>query len=360
MKLRSHYFFSFFLFFLLMLGLLLCAIISNKLLLLCLLGSIVFIAFYSYLLKNKKITLPFVYHNPAGSNYTLATLHTSYPLNIDVHAVDIIDPTTFRFSYPFRFMADPFIVEEAGMYYLFFEQFHFQSRELGADIALLSSKDLKNWRYEGFVLKESFHLSYPQVFKYENVWYMIPESGAVNEVRLYSTQQFPFKWKQQNVLLTEPIADATLLIRDGVFYLLGMLVNDNSLRLYCSDSLSEGWSEHPCSPIRVEAQNGTRPAGRIEELDGKLIYLVQDNSQGYGTGVIAYQIDEISTHSFKDHRLENNPILFKFGEDWAMNGMHHLTYLKLKENEYFCVVDGLGPSKYYKWRFSLKNFPRFI
>lgn len=360
MKLRSRHFFSLFILFLLMFGLLLSAIINNKLLLLCLLASIVFIAFYSYLLKNKKITLPFVYHNPASSNYTLATFRTSNPLSIDVHAVDIIDPISFQFSHPFRFMADPFIVEEEGMYYLFFEQFHFQSRELGADIALLTSKDLKNWKYEGFVLKESFHLSYPQVFKYENIWYMIPESVAVNEVRLYSTQQFPYKWKHESVLLSECIADATLLIKDGVFYLLGMFVTDNSLRLYCSDSLFVGWSEHPCSPIRVEAQNGTRPAGRIEELDGKLIYLVQDNSQGYGTGVIAYQIDEISTSSFKDTCLENNPILFKFGEDWAMNGMHHLTYLKLKENEYFCVVDGLGPSKYFKWRFSWKNFPRFI
>lgn len=322
--------------------------------------SILFLLILSYLLKSKRMTFPFIYCVQAGGHYTLGTINTEHPLSIDKDLIRIIDWKNTQFNPPLRFMADPFIVEEKGTFYIFFEQFNFKLNALGADIAVLKSNDLENWEYLGIVLYEKFHLSYPYVFKWENKWYMIPESVAVKEVRLYESEDFPFKWKLKNVIIENIIADSTLIIAESVFYILGMCCTDNSLRLYYSDNLFYGWKEHPQSPIRVGECNDIRPAGRPETVNRKLVYFIQDNSLGYGTGVIAYEINKISKTEFSDRRIENNPILFRFGNGWAASGMHHLSCIKTSDSNYFCVVDGLSSYKSKEWRFSWRNLPEFM
>ena len=37
-------------------------------------------------------------------------------------------------------------------------------------------------------------MSYPQVFKWGDEFYMVPETVAAYEVRLYKALEFPFKW----------------------------------------------------------------------------------------------------------------------------------------------------------------------
>lgn len=86
-----------------------------------------------------------------------------------------------------NYVADPFLACENGNYYMFFEVF---SRH-GGDIGLATSKDAINWQYKRIVLDEPFHLSYPDVFKWEDNYYMIPESAEDSSVRLYKAKKFP-------------------------------------------------------------------------------------------------------------------------------------------------------------------------
>lgn len=312
-----------------------------------------------YLIFGRSMTITFYYRIKAGNLYTIGTIKTNNPLSIYMDSIHIINSKNYHFNPPVQFMADPFIVKEKNGYYIFFEQFSSKINTTWGDIAVLKSNDLINWEHLGIVLDEPFHLSYPNVFKFEDKWYMLPETGSVNEVRIYESKNFPYNWElSKRLIKNKAISDPIIIISNNFFYLLGYANTDGSLRLYYSDNIFGRWEEHPRSPIRIGWLKDTRPGGRPEIINGKLIYFVQDHTYGYGTGVIAYQIDSISPTYFKDTRLKDNPVLFRFGNGWAANGIHQLSWVMLPDSSYFCVVDG---AKYYKrlWGWDWKNFPQF-
>ena len=103
-----------------------------------------------------------------------------------------------KYSDSTKFLADPFFLKVKDTFYLFFEH---KKIEDNAVIGLLTSTDGKNYNYRGTVLKENFHLSYPQIFEYKKNYYMIPESQGSNQVLLYKAKRFPFDWKVCDTLL---------------------------------------------------------------------------------------------------------------------------------------------------------------
>lgn len=90
------------------------------------------------------------------------------------------------------FIADPFLIYENNTFYMFFEVFNTITAQ--GDIGLAESNDSINWSYKKIVLDETFHLSYPCVFKNNNEFYMIPETNAVKAIRLYKADNFPYNW----------------------------------------------------------------------------------------------------------------------------------------------------------------------
>lgn len=90
-----------------------------------------------------------------------------------------------------EFVADPFMFHEDGPWYMFFEVF--DRAALRGDISLASSLDGLHWTYDRIVLDESFHVSYPYVFKAGNRYYMIPETNELDEVRIYKAKNFPYQ-----------------------------------------------------------------------------------------------------------------------------------------------------------------------
>ena len=256
-----------------------------------------------------------------------------------------------------KFLADPFIVEENNEYYIFFEKISYKLFSKGADIAVIKSNNLKDWNYLGVAIREPYHLSYPNVFKHKGIWYMIPGSNILDEIRLYESDNFPFNWKFKKTLINYRIVDATLIIKDNDFYMYGQAVNDRSLRVFYSNELLSGWSEHPSSPLRF-GMNETQPAGNPIIVDGRMLYFFQDHSEGYGTAVIGYEIETLTKNEFKDRRLVE-PVLSKFGNEWASKGMHHITSVTLKDGSLFCVVDGVDQEHEKSWNFNLLNTPEY-
>ena len=81
-----------------------------------------------------------------------------------------------------QFVADPFIINANGSWYMFFEVL-----EKSPDRGLISyavSEDGISWNYGGVVLREQFHLSYPYVFEWNGDYYLIPETVEAESVRL--------------------------------------------------------------------------------------------------------------------------------------------------------------------------------
>jgi hypothetical protein len=110
------------------------------------------------------------------------------PAGITNPVLTALDVTDVQAS----FVADPFIFYENNTWYMFFEVY-IPGVNRG-DIGLATSWNGLHWMYEGIVLSEGFHHSYPLVFKYNDSYYMVPESYQIQEVRIYEAYNFPYDW----------------------------------------------------------------------------------------------------------------------------------------------------------------------
>lgn len=240
---------------------------------------------------------------------------------------------------PSSFVADPFLVQERGVFYLFFELFNIESQR--GEIGVASSSDGYSWRYLGVVLRETFHLSYPYVFQHRGRYFMIPESRAGGEVRLYRAKNFPLTWEFDTTLFEGSYADSSIVYHDKRWWIFSER-QAYTLTIWHSPTLQGPWEQHPVSPLYAEDRSRTRPGGRIVEVGGKLIRFSQDNVGGYGKRVRAFEIVELTQTSFRERPVAPDPLFGPTGNAWRFNGMHHVAPLRLDDGRWIAAVDGNG------------------
>ena len=68
-------------------------------------------------------------------------------------------------------VAQPVLVHNNESWFMFFKII--MPKKQKGFIGLATSKDCIDWDYKEIVLKESFPLSYPYVFRYNKTYYMI-------------------------------------------------------------------------------------------------------------------------------------------------------------------------------------------
>ena len=232
------------------------------------------------------------------------------------------------------FLADPFFVKEKDTFYLFFE--HKKNKSNG-DVGLLTSVDGKNYKYRGTVLTQKFHLSYPQVFKYRNAFYMVPESKQANAVLLYKAHNFPFDWRVCNTLVSNvKLKDPSIYLSDSLNI---MVASDDNLNMYMyqADSLLGKWTLHkkPIALMGTEARAG----GRFFADKKGLILPVQNCTHGYGYGLSLYRFS-FKNGSYTTKR--ESPFFLKANKEIKEfnAGMHQLDIQQLDANHYYYVYDG--------------------
>ncbi len=183
------------------------------------------------------------------------------------------------------YYADPFVFEDGDDTYLFVES---MNRYRG--IASISVSQYQNGRFGKFkeIIKEPFHMSYPNVFKYGENYYMIPETSGSGQVRLYVATEFPYQWELCKVLLENGNAytDNTIeFIGDNVFF----------YAFY--ESKGERFTElyqlnfDNYELIRKESEKtiiNDRPAGNIICINGKKYRPLQDCDLYYGKAIKIY------------------------------------------------------------------------
>lgn len=237
---------------------------------------------------------------------------------------------------PAVFIADPFMIKKELTWYMFTEVFN--AKSLKGEIALATSVDGFSWQYDQIVLREPFHLSYPYVFEWMNNYYMIPESQAIGEIRLYKAQGFPKKWTYIKTLLYDNYADASLLHYDQKWWLF-TASRDNRLCLFFADDLMGPWMPHPKNPIINGDPHIARPGGRVLAFDGKVIRFAQDDAPAYGLKVHAFEVTQLATDSYEE-KMIGESLLQPSGHGWNAKGMHHLDAHCIKENQWLACVDG--------------------
>lgn len=238
-----------------------------------------------------------------------------------------------------QFVADPFLLQNHNKHYMFFEVLN---RESGhGDIAYAESNDGYTWSYKEIIIDERFHLSYPQVFEWNNEFYLIPESYDDLSVRLYKAKRFPDKWEYLgNILSGYQFIDPTVYRNDNKWWLFVSTPSNENLNLYFSENLEKNWSPHPMNPIVRKNKNKARPAGRILEYEGSIYRITQDDYPDYGTQVYSFKITELSEKSYLEVEENDQPILLGSGHGWNGSGMHHLDVIKEGQGKWKAVVDG--------------------
>lgn len=236
------------------------------------------------------------------------------------------------------FVADPFLIHEGNLWLLFFELFN-TDRDRG-EIGLAVSQDLCHWSYQGVVLSEAFHLSFPYVFKEKGNYYMVPESKEAGEIRLYRATSFPSDWRFERTLVKGAYSDSTPILWQGSWYIFANRA-PYTTRLFTAKDLFGPYSEHPKSPLHVYDSSLARPAGRpVVDEAGRLLRFVQDNREGYGKRVRVIEVKKLSQWEEQEVEAQSQPLLGEGPREWNSFGMHHVSPIRVKDRGWIAAVDG--------------------
>jgi hypothetical protein len=237
------------------------------------------------------------------------------------------------------FIADPFLIKEGSLWYMFFEVV--RSKENRGDIGMAMSEDGLKWQYKQIVLSESFHVSYPCVFKWNNEFYMIPESKGADSVRLYKADNFPTQWSYQATILEGKFVDSSVFYYQDRWWMLTSNPK-KTLRLFFADDLLAPWTEHPKSPLYKKDPFRGRMGGRVIMYNDRLLRFAQDINFVYGNKVRAFEITKLTSAEYEEKPVRKKPVLRRNGKGWSCIGMHHIDAHQTGENKWIAAVDGFG------------------
>ena len=223
-----------------------------------------------------------------------------------------------------RSWADPFLVEFEGRLLLFVEEW--VNRDRRGRIALVRLDDALRPSEPETVLAVDGHLSYPQVFAWQNTWYLLPEQAARGGLELYRAESFPTKWTHDRTLIADPpLADATVAEIDGRWWLFAAAkapggTAADELLLFSADQPIGPWRAHPRNPVLSDIRSA-RPAGPLIKHDGKWYRPSQDGSVDYGWAMSLNRIDRLDDEGYHETRVA------RLRPTWArgMVGTHTLS-----------------------------------
>lgn len=187
--------------------------------------------------------------------------------------------------------ADPILVDHGEKTFLFYEAVEnekgrLEVAEVNPDCTVSDARA---------ILEDDCHYSYPFVFRRGQEWYMIPESSAAEEVRLYKAYDFPYDWRLEQILLRQKCVDTTAFEKDGNWYLLTFLLDEGTEKVYPrAYRIVWGEKEQQLLPLRWEEFDclNTRGAGPVVKTDGGYYRPAQKSQeQRYGDSLTFFRIE---------------------------------------------------------------------
>lgn len=207
-----------------------------------------------------------------------------------------------------KFWADPHLIEVDGRYFIFIEEFVYAKNK--GHISVIELDAAGNWEKPVKVLEKDYHLSYPFIFKWNEKFYMVPESRANKTIDLYECAEFPCKWNfKQSLMKNVSAVDTTLIHYADKWWLFTAMAENEAAApnvelflFYSDDIFSEEWTPHPKNPI-VSDVKSARCAGSLFVKDGKLFRPSQDCSKSYGYGFDLNKIETLSETEYFERRI---------------------------------------------------------
>lgn len=250
-----------------------------------------------------------------------------------------------------KFVADPFLVKEDATWNLFFEVYNFATEQ--GDLAVATSTNTNKWTYQQVIIDEPFHLSYPYVFKWQDQYYLIPESFEANSIRLYRAVDFPTKWEFVQTLVDDVVrVDNSIVYFNNRWWLFSAGIENDDLHLYYADDLFGPWQEHPQSPIVENNNHIARPSGRLMVLDDRLYRYTMDVAPEVGTHLVwALEVTDISPTTYAEKVVKTDPIIQADGSGWNEQAMHQIAPVQMDDGSWIASVDGFGKYLVFGWQY---------
>jgi hypothetical protein len=227
-------------------------------------------------------------------------------------------------------MADPFLFENDGELYLFYEAQNADNRPAWIEVARLEGERLVPL---GTALRRDYHLSFPFVFRDGAQIYMMPETQQTQRLEVWRATRFPLEWELHAVGLEGQFpADSTLLKHDGRWWLFTNLSDhamfqehSSELYLFCCDGPSLGnLTPHPQNPVAIGSAHA-RNAGAVIVQEGRLFRPSQNNSHGvYGYGLNIMEIERLDPAQYRERLVRR----FTPADRPGSRGLHHVTFAR--------------------------------
>ncbi len=244
---------------------------------------------------------------------------------------------------PASFVADPFVVTANGTYHMFFEVLNTANGR--GEIGHATSANGTAWTYDRIVLREPFHLSYPNVFQVNGTWYMLPEAGDSHSIRLYRATTFPTDWVLDSTLMSGTNwRDNSLLFFNNTWYLFTSPDVDDTLELYTSSDMRGPYTRHPKSPLVAGNAAIARGGGPVIAVNGHVYRYAQDDYPNYGRRVHVFDITTLTPTDYAEALSPDDPAVAFHGCGWAKEGMHQVAPLQQDATTWLAAVDGYGDS----------------
>ena len=228
-----------------------------------------------------------------------------------------------------RFWADPFVIYKNNKHHVFFEECEYTNNK--GYLSVMTFDNDGNHSNPIKISECDYHLSYPSIFEFNNDLYLIHATthNSKSYIELFKCENFPLKWKFDRKLIEDiPLVDTTIFFYDNTWWIFGCKAEldgssqSNELMLYYSDNpLSQNWISHPLNPIVSNIKNA-RPAGKIFQMNNKIIRPAQNCYKIYGNGISFNEIIKLNKNEYEEKQIEF------FTPNWKndMIGLHTFNY----------------------------------
>lgn len=209
------------------------------------------------------------------------------------NSIDLSDINEFVIDPDYSFYADPFFSLDTSKVRL-------EALNSKSGLGDILEIDLDNLNSSKLLLTGA-HYSYPFSFLLNDEEQLLPE------VATHSPQYFFSLDNDENERITlkgledKRLADATLFKHSDLWYLFfgGDNLAHSVLNLWVSNSLTENFKQHPCSPICM-SPSSARMAGRILLTEEGLFRFGQNNNRSYGASIAISEITKLNAEEYKE------------------------------------------------------------
>ncbi|EFE06949.1 glucosamine inositolphosphorylceramide transferase family protein [Citrobacter youngae] len=204
----------------------------------------------------------------------------------------------------YTFQADPFIIEKDDKLYVFYEAFSFLNSKGTLRCRILDRElaEIDDVKLEGFDDLKC-HLSFPFLIDINDQLFMIPESSERKEVILFQSVEFPTRWQQIKVLLSDTeVTDNIFLSINNVCYLLSTTM-DNEIVIHAADHIYGQWQR--ITPALNVSNHHHRGAGAPYLVDDKMYFLTQEcTPETYGKSIYIKKLVTLNDTVFDESLIE--------------------------------------------------------